>query len=45
MTVPIVCECGWKLGLKMQTNETCLIRKEASGMVGTQTDSGGLKRL
>lgn len=45
MTVPIVCECEWKLELKPQRNEICLIKKVASEMVLSQTDSGGLKRL
>lgn len=45
MTMPIVCECGWKLECKPQRNETCLIKKVASGMVGAQTDSSRLKRL
>lgn len=33
MTVVIVRECGWKLELKLQRNETCLIKKVPSGMV------------
>lgn len=42
MTVPIVCKCGWKLEHEPERNETCLIKKTASRMVGTQTDSLGL---